>query len=232
VTTYYVDYAAGSDANSGTSISSPWQHAPGDPNATGNAKIILIGGAKVLFKAGVVYGGSITVQSSGTPGNPIVYEGIGWGEGKATLSGLTTAEVTFTSYPDNPNLSVATLAPWMKPNLSNVVEIDGKVAWMANNSTSPNPYTPDIGAMSFSPSQMTGSGTSWTFTDPKVSTTLSSANPSIIPNLIFRTYLFGNNYRNLNVTGYDPNTGALSLSGGFLMPNTPYTTSSTTTQPL
>jgi hypothetical protein len=34
---YYFDYASGSDSANGTSESTPWQHAPGMANATGNA---------------------------------------------------------------------------------------------------------------------------------------------------------------------------------------------------
>ena len=56
MTTYYVNYATGSDANSGTSPNSPFQHSPGDPNATGLAKSAdLVSGDEVLFKAGVTY---------------------------------------------------------------------------------------------------------------------------------------------------------------------------------
>jgi hypothetical protein len=55
MTTYYVNYATGSDTNSGTQAS-PWKHAPGDSNATGNVKkTTLVGGDEVLFKGGVVY---------------------------------------------------------------------------------------------------------------------------------------------------------------------------------
>ena len=38
-TTYYVDFASGSDSNDGRSPTSAWKHAPGDPNAGGNADI-------------------------------------------------------------------------------------------------------------------------------------------------------------------------------------------------
>ncbi len=31
---YYVDYAAGSDGNQGSSPTLPWKHCPGDPAAT------------------------------------------------------------------------------------------------------------------------------------------------------------------------------------------------------
>ena len=187
-TTFYVDYATGSDTNSGTSPNSPWKHAPGDPNATGNvAKASLIGGDEVLFAGGVVYQGSINLNEfSGTPGNPIVYQGTGWGTGQAIMSGLTSAQLTFTPLPGNPSLSVATLPAGLIPAgmstetesaMSNVVEIDGKVTQLSNDSTSTNPNFPDNGQIAYSASDMTGSGASWTFTDPALSQLLSNASP-------------------------------------------------------
>jgi hypothetical protein len=221
MTTYYVNYATGSDANSGTSASSPWQHAPGDTNATGNVtKTTLVGGDEVLFKAGVVYQGSIAVPASGAAGKPILYEGTGWGSGQAILSGLTSVQVNFTPDPGNPNISVATLPPGMTPSLANIVEIDGKLTWMTNNSTSTDPNFPDTGAIPYTPSEMTGSGTSWTFTDAALGAHLAGESPSVISNLIFRAYVAGNNQRNFTVTGFNPATNAQSVSGGFVMPPT------------
>jgi hypothetical protein len=222
MTTYYVNYAAGSDTNSGTSASSPWQHAPGDKNATGNVKKAdLVGGDEVLFKGGVVYQGSIAVPASGTPGKPIVYEGTGWGTGQAILSGLTSVQATFTPYPGNSSLSVATLPAGMTPSLADVVEINGKVALMSNDSASTNPNFPELGLISYSASEMKGSGSSWTFTDATLGATLSTASPSIISNLVFQAYVAGNNVRNMTVTGYNPSSNALSLSGSFGMPGHP-----------
>jgi hypothetical protein len=75
-TTYYVDFAQGSDDNPGTSPSSPWKHAPGDPDATGVvANASLNPGARVLFKGGVVYYGTIVLQWSGSAGLPVTYDG-------------------------------------------------------------------------------------------------------------------------------------------------------------
>ena len=101
-----------------------------------------VGGDEVLFKAGVVYQGTINMQTSGTAGKPIVYEGTGWGTGKAIMSGLTSAQLTFTADPSNPKLSVATLPAGLIPAgmstetqsaLNNIVEIDGKVSYMSND---------------------------------------------------------------------------------------------------
>jgi parallel beta-helix repeat protein len=85
--TYYVDFDGGLDANDGLDISTPWKHAPGDSNATGNASRTLVPGDTVLLKGGVHYKGSITVNASGTSGNPITYKGDGWGTGKAIIDG-------------------------------------------------------------------------------------------------------------------------------------------------
>ncbi len=229
-TTFYVNYATGSDTNSGTSPKSPWKHAPGDPNATGNAaKVDLIGGDEVLFAGGVVYQGSINLNKfSGTPGNPIVYSGTGWGPGQAIMSGLTSAQLTFTPLPGNPSLSVATLPAGLIPAgmstetesaMSNVVEIDGNVTQLSNDSTSTNPNFPDNGQIAYSASDMTGSGASWTFTDPALSQLLSNASPSTITNMVFRAFASGDAETDLTVTGYNPTTNTLSLSGSFTPPS-------------
>jgi hypothetical protein len=75
-TTYYVDFAGGSDANAGTSPSSAWQHTPGDANARGvPANVTLRPGDTILFKGGVVYNGAISVLWNGLAGRPITYDG-------------------------------------------------------------------------------------------------------------------------------------------------------------
>jgi hypothetical protein len=104
--TYFVDFADGSDTASGTSSTAPWQHAPGDPNATERpATTHLAPGDVVLFKGGVAYYGTVTVTASGTPAAPIVLEGgpqQGWGSGNAIVDGQETRsagiEVTGASY--------------------------------------------------------------------------------------------------------------------------------------
>ena len=91
-TTYYVDYATGSDSNSGTSVTAPWKHAPGDPNAQANpANAVLSPGDTVLFQGGVTYNGTIVLKWSGLPNRPISYEGGsagGYGTGRAGLDGM------------------------------------------------------------------------------------------------------------------------------------------------
>lgn len=90
-TTYYVDFVAGSDSNSGLSPSSPWKHAPGDPSATGvPASTTLKPGDTVIFKGGVSYNGTIDINWNGQPGAPITYDGNSkgtFGTGKAIIDG-------------------------------------------------------------------------------------------------------------------------------------------------
>lgn len=89
--TYYVDYSSGSDANGGTSTSTPWKHCPGDSRATGNAAgKALSAGDTVIFKGGVSYTGTVSINWSGGSGNPIIYDGNSagtWGPGKAVFNG-------------------------------------------------------------------------------------------------------------------------------------------------
>jgi hypothetical protein len=88
-TDYYIDYANGNDAADGTSPSTAWKHAPGDPDAfTGNPPLAkLMPGDTVFFKGGVKYQGKVKVNASGAPGNPITFSGTGYGTGSAIMDG-------------------------------------------------------------------------------------------------------------------------------------------------
>ncbi|MFW6153617.1 MAG: right-handed parallel beta-helix repeat-containing protein [Planctomycetota bacterium] len=90
-TTYYVDYDGGDDANAGTSPNQAFQHCPGDPAATGDAKATQPAAGDVIrFKGGVAYRGTIVVTRSGDPGHPIVYDGNTdgtYGRGRAVIDG-------------------------------------------------------------------------------------------------------------------------------------------------
>ena len=228
MTIYYVNYATGSDANAGTSPTAAWKHAPGDSNATGKVvKASLVGGDEVLFKGGVTYYGEITEHNSGTPGKPIVYEGTGWG-GTATLSGLTTVPLNFTVDPSNPKRSVATLPAGMVPKgmasevesaLSDIVEIDGKVSYVSNDSSSTSPYFPETGWLPYAASDMQGSGSSWTLTgDSALTSALAAANPTVLSNMAVRMHKYGNVPFDMTPTAYNASTNALSLSGNFAAP--------------
>lgn len=87
-TVYYVDYAAGKDTASGTSPTTPWKHAPGDPDAEDKAASATLGpGDIVRFKGGVAYRGSIRARFDGATDQPITYAGSGYGTGAAIIEG-------------------------------------------------------------------------------------------------------------------------------------------------
>ena len=65
----YIDFAAGNDANNGTSTATPWKHHPWDPAATGNAAAAN-GIHTYVFKRGVTYYGRLVPRDSGVAGNP------------------------------------------------------------------------------------------------------------------------------------------------------------------
>lgn len=71
--TYYVDSAAGSDANPGTSEQQPWQSLT-KVNGTTFAP-----GDRILFKSGSSWTGSLVPKSSGAAGNHIVFDKYGEG---------------------------------------------------------------------------------------------------------------------------------------------------------
>ncbi len=87
--TYFVDFAAGSNSNNGTSENSSWKHCPGDPDATaGPANVALSPGDRIKFKGGIVYFGSVIISRSGSSDAPILYDGNHtgeWGTGRAVM---------------------------------------------------------------------------------------------------------------------------------------------------
>src|ERR1019366_8459164 len=76
-TTYYVDYASGSDSNNGTSKSTPWQHAPGMQGCTSNCVTRPNPGDSVILKGGVTWPHAafpwVFNFASGTSGNNIYF---------------------------------------------------------------------------------------------------------------------------------------------------------------
>ena len=83
---YYADFAAGSDAASGTSPSAAFRHCPGDAAAGQTSQgTILHPGDSVIFKGGVSYLGETIVCVSG-----VTYDGNAagtFGSGRAVLNG-------------------------------------------------------------------------------------------------------------------------------------------------
>jgi hypothetical protein len=73
-TSYYIDYAGGSDSNSGTTKTTPWQHAPGMNGCTATcAAASLKGGDSVILKGGVTWPAAALgwAPPSGAAGNPL-----------------------------------------------------------------------------------------------------------------------------------------------------------------
>lgn len=85
---FFVDAERGSDAATGMSPDAAWRRAPGDPLATGvAAKARLAAGDTIRFRGGVRYRGTVWVRAQGLPGNPVVYDGSGWGPTRAVMDG-------------------------------------------------------------------------------------------------------------------------------------------------
>src|SRR5208282_105179 len=83
--TYYIDFAAGSDSNPGTSIAAPWKRAPGMHGFGGT--YTHSAGDHFVFKGGVTGDNTIApwnITNSGVSGNPDYY-GVdpAWYEGGA-----------------------------------------------------------------------------------------------------------------------------------------------------
>jgi len=73
-TTYYIDFAAGLDTNSGTSKSLPWRHVKGMAGCAGNCSTHApVGGDSVIFKGGVTWTGSFQWELVGGSTSDIIY---------------------------------------------------------------------------------------------------------------------------------------------------------------
>lgn len=112
---YYIHYTNGNDLADGATPGTPWQHAPGDPEATGKPLAAkLLPGDVVRFAGGVPYRGSIIAKFSGADGNPIIYAGTGYGTGSAIFEGA----VPVTSITPCPSAAACHFAPaWYKLSL-------------------------------------------------------------------------------------------------------------------
>ena len=84
--TYYVDSVSGSDSNTGTSTSAPWQTI-----AHVNAQSFNPGD-QILFKDGDTWREQLTVPSSGTTSNPITFSSYGSGA-NPIISGADLATI-------------------------------------------------------------------------------------------------------------------------------------------
>jgi hypothetical protein len=121
-TTYYIA-TNGSDANNGTSTSSPWLHAPGMQGCSGSCasvtpkagdKFIFRGGDTWHYSAGSPVGLPWTWKWSGSSGNPIYIgvdsswsAGSNWSRPVLTMDNpLSTKQPSSCTYDDNSNTAV------------------------------------------------------------------------------------------------------------------------------
>ncbi|NLF29358.1 MAG: hypothetical protein GX591_00560 [Planctomycetes bacterium] len=187
-TTYYVDFAGGSDAAAGTSPAAAWQHCPGDANATGTpASTTLVGGDTVIFKGAVHYRGKISISASGTSGNPIVFDGNTagtFGTGRAVIDGsqqLTgwTACTSSTDGGNNPNwqhIYKIALPAGVSLFTANLYEGDTLLAMAQDPNVSDAMSYDDLSTYnSVPPSAVTDTDTEVTITDSTYFTQTSSS---------------------------------------------------------
>lgn len=87
-TTYYVDWAKGSDTADGLTPGTAWKRAPGDSRAGAGPRAVRLGpGDTLLFKGGAAYRGTVVLRVSGNPDRPVRVVGDGWGSDRATIDG-------------------------------------------------------------------------------------------------------------------------------------------------
>lgn len=227
--TYFVDFQAGNDQDRGTSESSPWKRAPGDPQASGRSKTaVLASGDTVLFKGGVTYKGSLDLNFSGAPGSPIVYRGEGWGAAKAILDGSNPLRLQWTRCGSSAecagNTNYAQIyfadAPAGYKDFTAGLYEDGEFLWYAQ---SPNPADPfnydDVdGFYSIPRGSSTIRQTVSSITDPSVFTQSDSAfwnGSSVI------LWVQGNVTTIQRIAAFDPSAHTISHEA-LKNPNTPY----------
>ena len=76
VRVFYISYSSGSDRNTGTSKTAPWQHSPGMNGCTANcASYLPVAGDRFLFEGGDTWpnGAFPLATGGGTPGKPDYY---------------------------------------------------------------------------------------------------------------------------------------------------------------
>jgi hypothetical protein len=209
---YFVDFSGGADTNDGTSTQTAWQHAPGDPAASGNpARIMLLPGDTVNFKGGVKYRGKIELQASGSATARIVFQGqpSGWGLGKAIIDGtaplpmtLCTGQGTGAGQVPNPNFAsiwqatLPTGADWRLP----VFESDLWLDLAQVPSSNPVPFFFDDSEYF---TALSSGITATTCRDPA---RFTQTDPAYWVGARILAHVSGNSIGDATITAYDPAT--------------------------
>lgn len=105
--TYYIDFAAGSDSNPGTSQTAPWRRAPGMNGFAGSYKHGA--GDRFIFKGGVTWDSTMApwlIADGGAPGNSDYY-----GVDKTWYSGASWSQPIFDGG-SNPHITTTKYGYW------------------------------------------------------------------------------------------------------------------------
>jgi hypothetical protein len=215
--TYYVDFEAGNDANSGLSVSSAWKRCPGDSAASGVvATTTLRAGDSVLFKGGVTYRGAIQVSVSGAIDNPVTFKGNAWGAEKAQLEGAQPWSPSWVQSPSQAfaqgNANFAKIyyatAPSGFTDFQRGFYEDGDFLWFSQSPDLPDAFYYDNIYDCYSVPQGSSS-IQQTRTSLKDSTRLTQSDSAFWGGAQVATWIQGNLIAIKPVTSFDPATDTL-----------------------
>lgn len=222
--TYYVDYVAGNDSAAGTTPTTPWQHAPGDADATANAASTrLIPGDIVRFRGGVSYRGTIKALFDGVSGKPITYTGTGFGTGAAIIEGADPVR-SITPCPSAaecggsaqwPNLSIVTFTP-PDTNYIKFYDADG-ILYESQSPAPPNRfYSDEVESFAVSPLADKAMIESGRLNAPAQAKLLGG-----VPSGVLQIWTYGNAVVRRPVTGVSGNILMFDATGITLYPDRP-----------
>ena len=216
--TFYIDFDGGLDSRAGTSSEQSWQHCPGDTNATGTAASTTpTPGDTIVFKGGVHYRGAIKCKSSGSTGNPIVYDGNtagNFGSGQAIIDGsenltnwtLCVSAADCGGNPNWTNIYKATVPTNMDVFSANMYEND-QMLWPSQNPNLKDPHFADD-LTTFTPI----SSDRVTRTNLTDVNTFTQADSNYYAGCYIRLWGEGNSVRILPITGYIPEENRITFA--------------------
>jgi hypothetical protein len=224
-TTYYVDFDHGSDQAYGQAETQAWQHAPGDPQAQDGPRRTRLGpGDKVLFRGGVIYRGAIRLDDSGAADQPITYSGLGFGAGRAIISGRDLIPVRVRACEASAgcaglaaaaDLRVVELPQPVKP--SDQVVVDGQMLHLAQTPELPDSFWYDDlrHYQRAALSDLTLAGGRWRLRHGFIRKSLGSAP---LDDLVVHIWGQPNAVSSVRAEAYDPASSAVLLQAPELMP--------------